>query len=293
MLSKREKNSLLLLKLSFGIIKEEKRLFLGTLLYVIFNFAIFISYSFAVYYLHGIHIWNIQSFETVGQISGLIQIMHLLVIFGLIFFCSIVTLICKFATIYSTIRFLDGHKIKILDGLVKSAEKRHEIAELSVVYTLDAMVLIMSIFNIIKSFLNSLKLKIKGQYSPKIKSNIMEILDVPLMSYDNLSLKDSIKESQILITSKFGPSAVQGFSLALFSFLAVAVFFIVYVFINTFLDLNWTKNLVVCSVLTFTLWSILSTAKDIFKSVMYNYCKNKPINGFEGQIEKFIKRNGF
>jgi hypothetical protein len=279
-------NSLLLLKLSFKIIKQKKIILLDTLFYVVLNLLIYAFYSSIVYFVYGIHLFNLRTINILQYFSLQQHITHIFVLCSLLLISSWVTLIGKFSTVFSTINFLNNKPVRIFDGLVKSSQKFREISILSLIYTLDILQSVFGVFEIFREKIIELKIKLEG-LSFKQKTNILNFLDVPLMAFEDKSLHMSIKESKELMQSKFGYESIFKFSMFFLSLIILVVVFSLFdrvlaYFFNSVISFHF------CLVTTLLLWSFLSTSLSIFKAVIYNYCNDRPINIFEGYINRLI-----
>ena len=283
------KNSFLLLKLAFNIIYQEKRLILGTLLYLFCNLVVFIIYSLVIYLLYEIHIFDIDSIYIVQEFSIFEQFIHILAMFILVILCSWVTLISKCGTVFSTIRFLDGNRIRLVEGILKSAEKIKDISILSMIYTLDVTWDILGIFEIIKHQIFEWKKELEGEPVKRKESNMLDFLDIPLISFENLTVPESIKKSKELVVSKFGINAHLDFSLNVVYVLTLLSVFFTLNQLFTYL-FNQLAAFVLCIAITLVICAIFDTSVSILKAAIYNYCNNKPTNLFEGYINKLISK---
>lgn len=132
------------------------------------------------------------------------------------------------------------------------------------------------LFSIIMGLLVELKFAKAFAYAGEIAWSFVKYFIIPIMVFENKSVKDAISESQRLIKKNWGKSFMGDFKVSFISFIPFIIVLLILIFSSVLKDELVTYGLFILTILTFIIGALLNfSLRSIFCTALYASIKGK------------------
>jgi len=281
-----------LLKKSFSLCLQKPTLFLFPLFSFLVFFLVELIVWFIVYLRFGIHIFNTDTLELWALISlWELSFFILFLIAPLYFLLMVNMLVMQVSTAHYLLMGTATQHPTAFASIVHSLKRLKIIVE----YAWAMTIVIVDGETPLKQFLKKRSQEYGiADFLIQAKSDMwteITTLMVPLIAIEQMTLKETIHDSENHMKETFGSGAYATFAFTEL-FIISSIFFCY--FIEKIVSYIWNEAIGVAAIFFIIglVLTIVLMAEGIFYSMIYQYCFNKPIAVFSREdVEKAFEKN--
>lgn len=288
-MSEKDKNGIILVQRCLRFLTQHIFAFIMCFAIVAINLIILGTFLFIEYYQYGFHIFDLKSLYNLIGISFWNHIGHILILLGIIFLSSLVTIILRIKLTHYLVEILQKKTTKWGFIHIPSLKVFKETLRFSALHSIQIFKKLLHSFDIYDRT-TELQFFILDEPMDSVSTlfTTSTFIVLPLIAEEQLSLKEAFEKSEQLLKQQFGKEISSNYSLTAIKIKnSVTIFFVVGGILHFLLNFDIFPTLIICTVITTSIASFFENVTLVLKAALYNCATDKP---FEPFTKEEIKR---
>jgi len=287
-LSVRTHNGILLLRRSLAYMWTSKRLLIAVSISIFLNFGIFFAFFYLEYRMYGVHVFDLSTFDLLGDATLSLHINNLIAIFILLLLSACITSFFQIAFVCDLLRKFENKPLSILKSLGTTILKIKRVIVFGLVLTMNFFEYLINTIDLRRHCIALRNWLLGLPQLERHPNGAMYFLAPPLIVKNNYTVAEGYKESYRLMNEKFGKYMRRNYSYNTIKIVVIAISLL----FSTLIFLRFTNAIamIVLSLLFIVpVFTVIDAAAMVFKVALYNYCTQGPLGPFtEADIDILI-----